>query len=306
MTTSDSGLTPVCIAHPAEAAGGRVRSVAETLEIHIVSDSTGDTAARVARAAQSQFEDVETELFRHARVKTREQLARALDAAAGRRAAVFYTLVDPALREAVLDLAREHRLVALDVLGPALNAITTASGMQAMQVPGRQAPLDAQYFRRIAAIEFAVKHDDGRGADDLQAADVVLVGVSRTSKTPTSMHLGYMGYMAANIPIVKGIDPPPSLFTVEPWKIIGLTIEAERLAEIRRRRVRALAAGSSARYADLTEIYEELEATARLHKRLGCPVIDVTKLAIEEAASRCAELVEERRRASLEGSFSAT
>ncbi|MDX6553314.1 MAG: [pyruvate, water dikinase]-phosphate phosphotransferase / [pyruvate, water dikinase] kinase [Gaiellales bacterium] len=269
-----------------------------------MSDSTGDTAARVARAAQSQFEDVETELFRHARVKTREQLARALEAAAGRRAAVFYTLVDPALREAVLDLAREHRLVALDVLGPALNAITTASGRQAMQVPGRQAPLDAQYFRRIAAIEFAVKHDDGRGADDLQAADIVLVGVSRTSKTPTSMHLGYMGYMSANIPIVKGIDPPPSLFTVEPWKIIGLTIDAERLAEIRRRRVRALAAGSSARYADLTEIYEELDATARLHKRLGCPVIDVTKLAIEEAASRCAELVEERRRASLEGSLS--
>jgi hypothetical protein len=275
--------------------------VADTLEIHIVSDSTGDTAARVARAAQSQFPDFETELFRHARVKTREQLARALDAASGRRAAVFYTLVDPTLREAVVEIAREQRIVVLDVLGPALNAVTTASGMQAMQVPGRQAPLDAQYFRRIAAIEFAVKHDDGRGADDLGHADVVLVGVSRTSKTPTSMHLGYMGYMAANIPIVRGVDPPPVLFQIEPWKIVGLTIDADRLAEIRRRRVRALAAGSSARYADLTEIYEELDQTAKLHKRLGCPVIDVTKLAIEEAAARCAELVEERRRAALEG-----
>ena len=119
------------------------------------------------------------------RVKTREQLARALEAAAGRRAAIFYTLVDPALREAMVEIAREHRLVALDVLGPALNASRTASGMQAIQVPGRQAPLDAQYFRRIAAIEFAVKHDDGRGADDLHNADIVLVGVSRTSKTPT-------------------------------------------------------------------------------------------------------------------------
>jgi regulator of PEP synthase PpsR (kinase-PPPase family) len=271
------------------------------LEIHIVSDSTGDTAARVARAAQSQFGDAEIELHRHARVKTREQLARALEAAMGRRAAVFYTLVDPGLREAVIDIAREHRLVALDVLGPALNAITTASGMQAMQVPGLQAPLDAQYFRRIAAIEFAVKHDDGRGADDLQHADIVLVGVSRTSKTPTALHLGSMGLMAANIPIVKGIDPPPALFTVDAWKIVGLTIDADRLAEIRRRRVRALAAGSSASYADPTEIYEELEATARLHKRLGCPVIDVTKLAVEEAAARAAELVEERRRAALEG-----
>ena len=275
--------------------------MADTLEIHIVSDSTGDTAARVARAAQSQFPDFETELFRHARVKTRDQLARALEAASGRRAAVFYTLVDPGLREAVVEIAREQRIVVLDVLGPALNAVTTASGMQAMQVPGRQAPLDAQYFRRIAAIEFAVKHDDGRGADDLGHADVVLVGVSRTSKTPTSMHLGYMGYMAANIPIVRGVDPPPVLFQIEPWKIVGLTIDADRLAEIRRRRVRALAAGSSARYADLTEIYEELDQTAKLHKRLGCPVIDVTKLAIEEAAARCAELVEERRRAALEG-----
>ena len=157
------------------------------------------------------------------------------------------------------------------MLGPALNAITTASGMQAMQVPGRQAPLDAQYFRRIAAIEFAVKHDDGRGADDLQQADIVLVGVSRTSKTPTSMHLGYMGYMAANIPIVRGIDPPPALFTVEPWKIVGLTIDAERLAEIRRRRVRALAAGSAARYADLAEIYEELETDREAAQAAGLP-----------------------------------
>jgi [pyruvate, water dikinase]-phosphate phosphotransferase / [pyruvate, water dikinase] kinase len=276
-------------------------AVDDKLEIHIVSDSTGDTAARVARAGQSQFDDFQTELIRHARVTSREQLARALEAAAGRRAAVFYTLVDPSLREAIMEIAREHRLVALDVLGPALNAISTASGMVAIHEPGRHGPLDAQYFRRIAAIEFAVKHDDGRGADDLQNADVVLVGVSRTSKTPTSMHLGYMGYMAANIPIVKGVDPPPSLFQIDPWKVIGLTIEAERLAEIRRRRVRAIAAGAGARYADLSEIYEELEQTDRLHKRLGCPVIDVSRLAIEECAARCAELVDERRRAALEG-----
>jgi regulator of PEP synthase PpsR (kinase-PPPase family) len=275
--------------------------VTDVLEIHIVSDSTGDTAARVARAAQSQFDDFQTELIRHARVTTREGLARALEAASGRRAAVFYTLVDPMLRETIVELARERRLVALDVLGPALNAISTASGMVAIHEPGRHGALDAQYFRRIAAIEFAVKHDDGRGTDDLHNADIILVGVSRTSKTPTSMHLGYMGYMAANIPIVKGVDPPPSLFQVEPWKVVGLTIEAERLAEIRRRRVRAIAAGSGARYADLTEIYEELEATEKLHRRLGCPVIDVSRLAIEECAARCAELVEERRRSALEG-----
>ena len=274
--------------------------MSDSLEIHIVSDSTGDTAARVARAAQSQFA-FETALIRHARVKSREQLEKALEAAAGRRATVFYTLVDPGLRESMAELSRQRRLVALDVLGPALNAVTTASGMQAIHEPGRHAPLDAQYFRRIAAIEFAVKHDDGRGADDLNNAEIILVGVSRTSKTPTSMHLGYMGYMAANIPIVRGVDPPPSLFQIDGWKLVGLTIDAERLSEIRRRRVRALAAGAGARYADLEEIYEELELTAALHKRLGCPVIDVTGLAIEETAARAAELVEARRRAALEG-----
>ena len=115
------------------------------------------------------------------------------------------------------------------------------------------------------------------------------------------MHLGYMGYMAANIPIVRGVDPPPSLFQAEGWKVVGLTIDADRLAEIRRRRVRALAAGARSRYADIAEIYEELDETAALHKRLGCPVIDVTGLAIEETAARAAELVEARRRAALEG-----
>jgi [pyruvate, water dikinase]-phosphate phosphotransferase / [pyruvate, water dikinase] kinase len=253
--------------------------VSDRLEIHIVSDSTGDTAARVGRAAQSQFVDTEVEMIRHARVQNREQLARALEAATNRRAAVFYTLVDPSLREAMVEIAHAGRLVVHDVLGPALNAITTASGREASLVPGRSAPLDAQYFRRIAAIEFAVKHDDGRGADDLHQADIVLIGVSRTSKTPTSMHLGYLGYMAANVPIVRGV---------------------EQLAGIRRRRVRALA-GAGARYADLAEIYEELEFTRALHKRLGCPVIDVTGLAIEETAARVAELVGDRRRAALEG-----
>ncbi|HUZ83083.1 MAG TPA: pyruvate, water dikinase regulatory protein [Gaiellales bacterium] len=274
---------------------------AEKLEIHIVSDSTGDTAARVARAAQNQFENTRIEMFRHARVKNREQLARAIEGVVGRRATVFYTLVDPDLREAIVEIAHAEALVVHDVLGPALNAVTTASGAQARMLPGRRGPLDAQYFRRIAAIEFAVKHDDGRGAADLNLADIVLVGVSRTSKTPTSMHLGYLGYMTANVPLVRGIDPPPALFSVDRWKLVGLTIDAERLAGIRARRVRALAAGSNARYSNLTEIHEELDAAAELHRRLGCPVVDVGDLAIEEAAARVAEIVDDRHRAALQG-----
>ena len=270
--------------------------MSERIEIHVVSDHTGDTAARVARAAQSQFEEMDVELFRHARVKTRAELEEVLDGLAGRRAAVFYTLVQPDLHEAIAELAGVRGVIVLDVLGPALHALTTASGRAAALVPGRQPPLDAQYFRRIAAIEFAVKHDDGRGADTLAGADIVLVGVSRTSKTPTSMYLGHMGYMTANVPIVRGIEAPPELFSVDRWKVVGLTIDAERLAEIRGRRVRALAAGANARYANLGQIYDELEAAADVHRRLGCPVLDVSTLAIEEAAARIAELVEERRR----------
>ena len=241
----------------------RMVRMPEKLEIHIVSDSTGDTAARVARAATIQFEDIEIDMVRHARVQTAEQLARALEC---HRPAGGGVLHPGRLRRCARRSSTwpaSNRLVAQDVLSPALHAITTASGREATMVPGRTAPLDAQYFRRIAAIEFAVKHDDGRGADDLSQADIVLIGVSRTSKTPTSMHLGYLGYMAANVPIVRGVDPPPGLFSVDPWKLVGLTIDAERLAEIRRRRVRALAAGAGARYADLAEIYEELELTPR-------------------------------------------
>jgi regulator of PEP synthase PpsR (kinase-PPPase family) len=272
--------------------------VADTLEIHIISDSTGGTAARVARAAQSQFGDSEIELHRHARVKSREQLARALEAATGRRAAVFYTLVDPGLREAVVEISRQHRLVALDVLGPALNAITTASGMQAMQVPGRQAPLDAQYFRRIAAIEFAVKHDDGRGADDLQQADVVLVGVSRTSKTPTSIYLANRGVRTANVPLVPGAALPPALETLRAPLVVGLFASPERIVQIRQNRLLGLnVQRDDDQYIDRQAVAEEVAFSRRLCTRNNWPLIDVTRRSIEETAAAVMALLADRRRA---------
>ena len=273
----------------------------EKIEIHIVSDSTGDTAARVARAATHQYEDVEIDMIRHARVQTEEQLARALEDATGRPAVVFYTLVDSALREAIVDLARQQpdRDAGRAQPGPARDHDRVGHpGDHAARpygAPGRPVfPPDRGH--RVCG---QARRRSRLGG--LNHAEIVLVGVSRTSKTPTSMHLGYLGYMAANVPIVRGIDPPPALFSVDPWKVVGLTIDAERLAEIRARRVRALAAGANARYADLSEIYDELELASTLHRRLGCPVIDVSGLAIEEAAARVAELVGERRRAALEG-----
>ncbi len=160
--------------------------------------------------------------------------------------------------------------------------------------PGARPPLDQTYFKRIEAIEFAVKYDDGVGSG-LDEADIVLVGVSRTSKTPLSIYLGYLGHKAANVPLVKGIEPPAALFEIDPSKIVGLTIDAERLSEIRTNRVAAMG-GPKRRYAELLDVYEELEAAADMHRRLGCPVLDVSDLSVEETAMRAIRLVAERRR----------
>jgi regulator of PEP synthase PpsR (kinase-PPPase family) len=157
--------------------------------------------------------------------------------------------------------------------------------------PGAQPPLDESYFRRIAAIEYAVKSDDGLGRG-LAAADIVLTGVSRTSKTPISIYLGYLGWKAANVPLVKGIEPPEELFGIDAARIVGLTIDAHRLAEIRSARIQQM--GGDRSYANLNEIYEELEFAAEIHRRLGCPVIDVSELSIEETAMRIVRKVEQR------------
>jgi regulator of PEP synthase PpsR (kinase-PPPase family) len=159
--------------------------------------------------------------------------------------------------------------------------------------PGARPPLDSTYFKRMAAIEFAVKFDDGVGAG-LHEADIVVVGVSRTSKTPLSMYLGYLGYKTANVPVVKGIAPPSALFEIDPAKIVGLTIDAEQLREIRKQRARRLG-GNQHAYSELLEIYAELEEAEGLHRRLGCPVIEISDLSIEETAARVIRLVEQRQ-----------
>ena len=180
-----------------------------------------------------------------------------------------------------------------DLLGHPIESIAKVSGMAAKMKPGARPPLNSTYFKRMEAIEFAVKFDDGVGSG-LREADIVLAGVSRTSKTPLSIYLGYLGYKAANVPLVKGITPPEELFEINATKIVGLTIDAERLAEIRQARVRSMG-GPNRHYAEMVEIYDELDEAAALHRRLGCPVIDVTGQSIEETAHRVVRLVARRR-----------
>ena len=207
---------------------------------------------------------------------------------------MVYTLVEPGLREAMRLLCRRARVHYCDLLGHPIDSIARVSGVAARMTPGARPPLDQTYFKRIEAIEFAVKYDDGVGSG-LDEADVVLVGVSRTSKTPLSIYLGYLGHKAANVPIVKGIEPPPALFEIDPVKIVGLTIDAERLSEIRSNRV-ATMGGPKKRYAGLLDVYEELDQATAIHRRLGCPVLDVSDFSVEETAMRVIKLVADRQR----------
>ena len=189
-------------------------------------------------------------------------------------------------------LCRSAKLHYCDLLGHPIDAIAKVSGQAAKMKPGARPPLNDAYFRRMSAIEFAVKYDDGVGSG-LADADIVLVGVSRTSKTPLSIYLGYLGYKTANVPLVKGIEPPAELFTIDQSKVVGLTIDAQRLSEIRGERIRWMR--GDRKYASLVEIYEELEYAEQMHRRLGCPVLEVSELSIEEISHRIIQLVERRR-----------
>ncbi len=225
------------------------------VELHVVSDSTGETATRLVHALEAQFPDQEFEEIRHPRVETVDHLRLAVERAKGRPAVVVYTLVEPELREQMRVLCRRARLHYCDLLGHPIDAVARVSGQAAQMTPGARPPLDSGYFKRMAAIEFAVKYDDA---------------------------------------IVKGIEPPPALYEIDPLKIVGLTIEAGRLAEIRQQRVRRLG-GNNRQYAKLVEIYDELEAAEGIHRKLGCPVIEISDLSIEETAARVIRLIEQRR-----------
>ncbi len=263
------------------------------VELHVVSDSTGETAAKLAQAVEAQFPELTFEVVRHPRIMSVDDVQLAGARVRGRRAVVLYTLVDPEYREVMRTVCRRYRVHYCDLLGHPIDSVARVSGLAARMQPGPRPVLDSSYFKRMRAIEFAVRFDDGVAAHGLDHADIVLVGVSRTSKTPLSIYLGYLGYRTANVPVVRGIEPPPELWKIDPAKVVGLTIDAEALHEIRTERARNL--GRTRRYAELVAIYEELEHAESVHRRLGCPVLEVSNLAIEETAHRIIHLVEQRR-----------
>lgn len=270
------------------------------IAIHVMADSTGDTAARVARATRMQYEDFDTRIVRHPRIRTSSVLRAAFAdiAESEETVVVFSTLVDDALRILLDELCAQHSIAHVDLLLPAMEAMERATGSKPIREI-RPVQVDADYFKKIQAMEFAIALDDGQRPESLNEADIVLVGVSRTGKTPLSMYLGYLGYKTANIPLVPGIAPPGQLYEVERWKIVGLTIDPERLQTIRTRRVRAMGTRGPGRdgYTELAKIFDELEEVRDIQRGLGCPIIETTDLALEESAGRVIEVVQKRREA---------
>ncbi len=258
--------------------------------IFIVSDSLGETAEFVARAAASQFNSGRFEIRRIPYVSDKSVLADVVEEAKSVKGIIAYTLVIPGLKEELENLARPHNIPTVDVLGPLMQALEQTTGTSPKLLPGLLHRLDDQYFRRIEAIEFAIKYDDGKDARGLLHADIVLIGVSRTSKTPVCMYLAHKRIKAANVPLVPEVAPPAELFKIPKRKIIGLTIKPQPLNQIRQERLKALGLTTDAEYANLERIQKEIAYADRLMAQLGCPVIDVTNKAVEETASKVLEI----------------
>lgn len=254
--------------------------------IYLFSDATGETVERVVMAAMSQFRDVEIKLHRATKVRTREEVLTALEEVLKQPGIIIYTLVDTELAQFLLREAETHGIETVDLITPLLFKLSVFFGMPPQKQPGLLYQMNAEYYRRMEAVNFTVKQDDGQEPRNLHKADIVFVGVSRSSKTPLSMYLAHKGYRVANIPLVKGIDPPEELFKIDQKKVVGLLIDPKRLVELRSARLRNMRQSPRGSYADYEQVAEELEFCRQLYRRHPeWLVIDITNKAVEETAA---------------------
>jgi regulator of PEP synthase PpsR (kinase-PPPase family) len=260
-------------------------------KIFAVSDATGKTAARVLNAALLQYDKNDVLVVRYGDVRSVERIREICDEAACQGGFVVHTLVSEDLRLHMLDEGRKFNVPTIDLMGPLLIRLSAWFESQPKSQPGLFHVIDAEYDRRIEAIEFTVQHDDGRRTDELNLADIVLVGVSRTSKTPLSMYLANQGWKVANVPLVLGVPPPKTLLKLPKRKVIALTIDPERLASLRQVRAERLGT-KQAGYADIETIRREvINAYQIFDQRRDWPLLDVTAKPIEEAASEIIAIV---------------
>jgi hypothetical protein len=253
--------------------------------LHLVSDSTGETLNAMARAACARFNNgLEIEHI-YALVRSAPQVERVLKEIAEAPGVVLHTIVDQSLRDALEAGCQKLEMPCFGALDPLVSALSWYLGAPLSTRVGAQYSLDNDYFNRMDALSYALGHDDGQGAQDLQSADVVLVGVSRTSKTPTCIYLAHRGVRAANVPLVSPTEPPVALKTIKGVPVVGLTVSPDRLVQIRRNRLRSLNEGRDSSYVDIDMVRAEIVAARRLFERQGWPVIDVTRRSVEETAA---------------------
>jgi regulator of PEP synthase PpsR (kinase-PPPase family) len=274
------------------------KGMAREFHLHLVSDATGETIHSVARACLSQFEGVEPHEHHWTLVRTTGHVDKVLASVSANPGVVMFTIVNDPLRRALEDGCRTLGVPCIPVLDPVIGTLASYLGLESRGEAGRQHVLDSEYFERIDAMTFALNHDDGQGLWNIHNADIILVGVSRTSKTPTSMYVANRGIKVANVPLVPGIAPPPELFEAAKSGgplVIGLTKTPERLIQLRRNRLRLLAQEDDTDYVHPETVREEVAAARRLFAENGWAVVDVTRRSIEETAAAILQIYEKEK-----------
>ena len=269
-------------------------TAASFFHLHLVSDSTGETLTTIAKAASVQYPQIKAIEHVYPLVRTERQLDRVLQEVQSAPGVVLYTIVDRDLTSSLEKRCRELQVPSLHVLDPIMKVFESFLGAPHTPVVAGQHTLDADYFQRIDALNFTMAHDDGRLPNDLSEADIIILGISRTSKTPTSIYLAQRGYKTSNVPLVPSVPLPQQLQQAEGVFVVGLVASPDRIAEIRRNRVRFLADRDMGTYVDREEIAREVRDSRRLFAKHGWPVIDVTRRSIEETAATIIKLYSDR------------
>jgi regulator of PEP synthase PpsR (kinase-PPPase family) len=257
----------------------------QNIHIHLISDATGETTHMLARAALGKFAGAQAIEHVWTLVRTMEHLKTIKDEIAEHGGVVFYSISDADIRQELEQICQKRRVPYLSILDPAVRTLSKILGKPTTARIGAQHRMDEAYFNRMEALEFAVHHDDGQAMSSIHNADILLVGVSRSSKTPTSIYLANRGYKVANYPLVPGIAPPIELMQNKNVLVVGLINEARRLSQIRRNRLESMNVEKDIDYADIRKINDELNQATKLFKEQGWPIIDVSRKSIEETAA---------------------
>jgi [pyruvate, water dikinase]-phosphate phosphotransferase / [pyruvate, water dikinase] kinase len=265
----------------------------EKYNVYLVSDSTGETLDRIFLSLKSQFANFEYEKKEFAFVRTEQQIDKIIkECDQIENSLILYTIVETRLAKYISNKSDEHSVPCFGILGNLILSFSKLLNQKAIHKPSAQHVLDEEYYKRIEAIQFTMSHDDGKKVDDINSADVILLGVSRTSKTPTSIYLANRGYKTVNIPLVPDQKIPDGLFLNNKSCIVGLIADPERLADIRRNRVAIMKDNSLKEYTDLKFIREEVENSKKLFKKNNWPIIDVTRRSVEETAASILKIIE--------------